>query len=267
MKALNYPSYQRIKTLTKYYILTSMHNKSRLFIIILWPIIDLFIWGFTTLYLIRPESQSSFFLSLTLGSFILWNLTIKAQQEISCQLMEDVFSQNFNNLLITPLKKGEILISLIISSIVKLFLVFSFLLFFASLFYSFNILKFSFWLLPFFANLLIFGWSLGIVASGFILRFGLKMDFITWTLAFMIQPFSCVFYSRSILPYSFKIVSWLLPTSYIFEGMRKIILEQNLSLFHLYLSFSLNILYLICACLFFVFMFNWAKKSGNLAKI
>lgn len=259
-------SLRRIKILTKYYLLTSFHDKSRLFLIMAWPIIDLFIWGFTVTYLVQSQKPHSLYFSLILGTFIFWNLTIKAQQEISCQFMGDIFSRNLNNLLITPLKKGEFLASLIISSLFKLFLVISSLFIFAFIFYSFNLFQFNLWVFVFFSNLLIFGWSLGIIATAFILRFGYRMDFITWTLAFIIQPISCVFYPRSVLPSLFRLFSWLSPISYTFEGIREMILKEDLTSSNFYLSIFLNILYFVLSYLFFILMLKWAKRKGSLIR-
>ncbi len=135
MNSLN-SSLSRIKTLTRYYTLITFYDKSRFFLIVIWPIIDLLVWGFTTKFLIQSETNPSSFLSLILSTFIFWSLTIKAQQEISCQFMSDIFSRNLTNLLITPLKTIEILIALIASSIVKLVIVIGVLGFFAIILYS-----------------------------------------------------------------------------------------------------------------------------------
>ena len=266
MNSLN-SSLSRIKTLTRYYTLITFYDKSRFFLIVIWPIIDLLVWGFTTKFLIQSETNPSSFLSLILSTFIFWSLTIKAQQEISCQFMSDIFSRNLTNLLITPLKTIEILIALIASSIVKLVIVIGVLGFFAIILYSLNIFQFNFNILLIFINLLIFGWSLGIIATAFVVRFNYRVSFITWTLALLIQPISCVFYPRSILPSFLKLLSWFSPASYLFESMREIILKKQISSFNFYISTFLNIFYLIFSLFFFNIMLKWAKKKGSLSKM
>lgn len=261
-------SLNRIKQLSWYYTKISFNDKSRLFLIIVWPIIDLLIWGFTTIYLTKTSQQSNSFIIMIVGTFILWNITIKAQQEISGQFMQDVFSKNFNNLLVTPLRESEIIISLILSSFVKIALVFLSLYIFALIFFSvkFADIKFLIIILSL-INLFVFGWSLGIIATAFIVRFGHRANFLTWSLAFLAQPFSCVFYPRIILPKLLYLISLLSPISYIFEILRNIFFNETSGLpivQSLIIASILNFIFILISYIFFKKMLFVAKMKCKL---
>lgn len=260
-------SVRRIKTLTLYYLWATKGNIARFLLMIIWPVFDLIIWGFTILYIQKNQTLFPNLLTLFLGAVILWSLLWRSQQEVSQQFMQDVFSRNFNNILITPVRLWEVLFALFLSSLVKLFLILSALYFTAYFFFSLIPFKINLWLFLLAGNLIIFGWVLGIIAISFVLRFGYRFDFLTWAFAFFLWPLSCVFYSRDSLPPFLKSLSFLIPPSYIFEGMREILLKENLWLPNLYSAIILNIIYILSTSCFFLFMLKWAKRSGNLAKI
>lgn len=257
----------RIKTLTLYYLWTTRGNITKFLLMIIWPVFDLIIWGFTSLYIQKNQLVTPNLLILFLGAVICWSLLWRAQQEISQQFMQDVFSQNFNNILITPTKLWEMLLALILSSLVKLFLILSSLYVAGYFLFSLNLLKINLLLFPLFANLIIFGWVLGIISIAIVLRFGYRFEFLTWAFAFFIWPLSCVFYSRSSLPPLLRLLSYFVPPSYIFEAMRQVILNGGVYLTNLYLAIFLNAVCILFTSFFFLFMLKWAKRSGNLAKI
>ena len=66
--------------------------------------------------------------------------------------------------------------------------------------YGYNFFLIGLALVPFVANLIVLGWSIGIVTTAIILRFGQKAEVMAWGLAFLFQPFSAVFYPVSVFP-------------------------------------------------------------------
>jgi len=261
----NFVSRKRIKALVYYHLITTFSNKSILIPFLLWPIIDLFILGFMAIYFSQLGNNATL-ITFILCALIFWNLTMKAQQELSAQFMKDITSRNLTNFLVCPIKKSELIISLIISNILKLILTFSVIFLAAYIFYALNIFQFNYWIILFVVNLLIFGWSLGIIAISFVLRFGYKVDFVIWTLAFLIQPISCVYYPRSILPKILFVTSLLNPISYTFEGIREFILNNKMPYDNLLISTILGIVFFSLSYIFFLIMFKLSKKSGSLTK-
>src|SRR3990170_3764424 len=67
----------------------------------------------------------------------------------------------------------------------------------------------------------LFGWTIGIFATAFILRFGPAVEILVWSSPALIMPFAAVFYPVEALPGAFRPISYLIPISYVFEGMRR----------------------------------------------
>ena len=83
----------------------------------------------------------------------------------------------------------------------------------------------------------------------------------------MIQPFSAVFYPVSALPSAIQFISYLLPSTYVFEGMRSVIATGVLPInYVIYAAFS-NIIVLVLVLALFYVTFGWVKKKGLLLKL
>ena len=81
--------------LLKYYYIT-INRVDRLFDIIYWPILDLFIWGFTALFIQKLSDVNV--MSMLLGAVILWVFVWRASQDIAVFVLEDFWSRNLYHL-------------------------------------------------------------------------------------------------------------------------------------------------------------------------
>ena len=104
------------------------------------------------------------------------------------------------NLFASPLTPAEFLASTIAMSIFKVSCVSLVMGICAWLFYGYNVLVMGFWLLPFVLNLVITGWIIGVLTTSLIMRFGQEAEILAWSLVFLFQPISCVFYPLEVLP-------------------------------------------------------------------
>ena len=77
----------------------------------------------------------------------------------------------------------------------------------------------------FFANLVIMSWSLGLVSTGVVLRWGLGAESFAWLIVFVFLPLCCVYYPVATLPAWLQPVALALPPTYVFEGLRAIVLD------------------------------------------
>jgi ABC-2 type transport system permease protein len=137
----------------------------------------------------------------------------------------------------------------------------------AFLFYHFNIFTFGIYLIPFLASLLLFGWTLGIFTTGIILRFGSSAQVLAFGFILLIQPFSAVFYPVSILPGALQYLAYLLPSTYVFEGMRAAVSTGTVPWNLLLISLGINVLYMILVSWYFARMFARVKRRGLLHKL
>lgn len=231
-----------------------------------WPSFDLFIWGFVTVYLRDAESTSNVFISFFLGAIVLWMFVYRAQQEMGFVFLKEVWDRNLLNIFTTPLKISEFVIGSLVLGITKLAISAIWMSILAIILFEFNIFSLGFWLIPFVLNLLVLGWTAGFIINGLIVQYGFRVQSFAWTLILIIQPFSAVFYPVSVLPQWMQTVAKLIPVSYVFEGMRQILLDGFLNTSSLIVATGLNMFYLALACLFFAESFKRAKRSGMIVK-
>jgi len=232
-----------------------------------WPFLDLLVWGFISLYLVRYRENLPNFVAFLLGALILWDILFRSQQGISVSFLEDVWARNFLNIFASPLKPAEYIVSLMLVSSVKILIAGGVMSLLAWLLYSFNIFVLGISLLPFILSLVILGWAIGIVTTSLILRFGQQAEVLAWGLALLFQPVSAVFYPVSVLPSSLQAVARYIPASHVFEGMRAVITTGGFPTHELVWSLGLDTAYIGIAFVLFFFVMRAVKTRGLLAKI
>jgi ABC-2 type transport system permease protein len=229
-----------------------------------WPLIDLFVWGFITIYL---ERHLNTYVTAFLGALILWDILFRSQQGVSVTFLEEVWSRNLLNLFVAPLRPIEFLIA---SMLMGLFMVTAATLasaLLAWLFYAFNLLVLGLALLPFILNLLAMGWAVGVVTTAIVLRFGQKAEVLAWGLMFLFQPVSAVFYPVAVLPAWLQPVAMGVPATHVFEGMRQVLAQGAFPWPSLLWATGLNSLYLLAAFAFFYWIFGQVRELGLLLKV
>lgn len=244
------------------YLYLFRHSLDRLSDTFYWPAMDLLVWGFTSIYLQKQSQNVPGLIVAILTGLIFWLVVWRSQYEITVNLLEEMWSRNLVNLFTSPLKVSEWIVAVLILGILKMILSFLFASGLALILYKANIFNFGFLLLPFFLSLLLTGWFAGFFVAGLIIRFGTRIQTLAWSGVVLLSPFSAIYYPVNILPTWAQKVAQIIPTSYIFEGMREVLFTSNLSGEKLVISFILNIFYLILAILFFNFMFEKSKRLG-----
>lgn len=260
-------SLRRINALLFRYLYLYPRSLPRLLDLFFWPVLNLLLWGFMSLYLEKFNLQSVNILSVLLGAVIFWSLLSRSQEAVTVAFLEDVWEKNLLNVFVTPLKINEFLSATVLLGVVRIVLQGIILGIIALVLYHFNIFQFGLYTLPFVFSLLIFGWIIGLFILGIILRFGTSAQVLAFGLIFLIQPFSAVFYPVSALPAAIQWVTYLFPSTYVFEGMRNVISSGAVSMTALAWSFGLNLVYLVLALAFFYGMFRIVKRKGLLLKL
>ncbi|MBU6389983.1 ABC transporter permease [Patescibacteria group bacterium] len=259
--------FQRINALLIRHLYLMKRSFPRIMDIFFWPVMELLLWGFLSVYIQKLKIANLNIVTVLLGAIILWSLLQSAQQSISVAFLEEVWEKNLLNIFVTPLRIIEFLFSTLFLGIIKIVLVSAVLGILAALFYAFNIFQFGFSLIPFIIVLLIFGWAIGLFTMAVILRFGTSAQVLAFGFIFLIQPFSAVFYPVSALPAGVRHVSYLLPSTYVFEGMRAVMAGGLFPYHELVLASAVAGVYLVLVLFFFYKMFGWVKQRGLLMKL
>lgn len=259
--------FHRIWALFMRHLYLYKRSLPRLMEIFYWPFLDLLLWGFISLYLVRFREGMPNFVAFLLGALILWDILFRSQQGISVSFLEDVWARNLLNLFASPLKPMEYISALVLVSFFKITIAGAVLSLLAWLLYSFNIFVIGISLIPFILSLVVLGLAIGIFTTSLILRFGQQAEVLAWGIALIFQPVSAVFYPVSVLPPFLQAVARYVPASYIFEGMRAVVTTGKFPLTELLWSFGLDAVYLLAALLIFCRVLRVVRKLGLLARV
>jgi ABC-2 type transport system permease protein len=134
----------------------------------------------------------------------------------------------------------------------------------AILFFGFNLWSLGLALAAFFANLLLTSWSVGIFVSGLLLRNGLGAESLAWTFMFLLLPLACVYYPASVLPGWLQYVAWSLPPTYVFEGMRALLIDQVFRADLMVQALAFNVILFAAASFAFMKLLESARVHGSL---
>lgn len=251
------------------YLYLHQRNLARSMEIVFWPVMELLVWGFVSLYIQNvAESPVSRLFVFLINAMIFWDVLFRSQQGVSLSFMEEIWSQNIVNLLVSPLRLWEWIAASFIYSFFKIAVIVGVLSVIAYALYHFNLIEvLGFYLIPFVFNLLIFGWSLGIFTSGLILRWGYAVEALCWGIPFLIQPLSAIYYPISVLPALLQWAARLLPSTHVFEGMRAVIREGWAPRHYFLTALALNIVYMFGAAVFFSWMYRKARDAGRLGRL
>jgi len=163
---------RRVHALVLRYVLLVGRDPSRVVDLVVWPFIDITVWGFLTMYVNQTGSTLPNAMAIFLGGAILWNVFLRASQDASVSFLDDVWARSVVTLFASPLRLVEYGASLMAVGVIKVILGLSAMGVAAWGLYAFDLLSFGPWLLPFAANLVLFGYTLGLVALAMIVRFG-----------------------------------------------------------------------------------------------
>jgi len=239
----------------------------RLVELMFWPLVDLIIWGNVTVFIQRNSSADfGAYVLFLIGAMILWDVLFRAQQGVSISFLEDVWTRNLLNIFVAPVRTIEYLAATYAIGglrIIATFLVMSVV---SHIGYGFNVLALDWWLVPFFLNLMLFGWALGMVSTALFLRWGQAVESLAWAVPFFIQPFAAVFYRVEDMPSWMQPLAWCIPATPVFEGMRQVLQTGQASASLLALAFALNALYLLMAGLLFARVLHVVRTRGLLTK-
>jgi len=259
-------SWRRVLAINVRYLYLLKRNPARLFDIFFWPVMDLTVWGFVSLYLVQTSGDLPGIVAQFLGALILWDILLRSNFGVSVSYLEDVWTRNVLNLFVSPLTKGEYVLSLVLTSVVRVLMSATVLTIGALVLFHFNIFTLGLALVPLFINVIIFGNIVGIIAMSLVIRFGQSMEIFAWALAFFVVPFAAVYYPVSVLPSAVEAVARALPPAHIFEAMRTVLHTGQMPWGEFLIALGLNAVYFAAAISFFAFVFRNALKHGRLVK-
>lgn len=250
--------------LVRHYFLT-IHQMERYFEIVLFPTMALLLMGFLGRY-VSSVSRNQF-AAFLVGGIILWVIFEKVNTDIGVSFMFEIWERNIVNMLASPLTFLEFLTGVVVLGLFKILFTVILIGVMASFLYDFHITSLGFGLALFFINLIIFAWSFGFLNVAVVLRFGHTVGPLTWSIPWLLQPVSAVFYPVSSLPLWAQKIAFILPTSHVFEGMRGVLAKGQFDWREFFTAIILNLVYLFLSVIFLIWILGSVKRSGHLTKL
>ena len=251
--------------LRHFYLIT--RSLPRILDLIYWPSIQITLWGFISNFFANHSTYYNGVVGVILTCAILYDFLFRTSIGFNMLFLEEIWSRNFTNLFIAPMKMSEIITSLIATALIRALIGLVPAILLTSPLFGISILDLGLPLFLLFLSLYIFGVTLGLFVSAGLLRFGPSFENIAWSTMFLLAPFGCIYYPIEILPDFFKTVAYMLPLVYIFEEARNILINNSVNFENILNAFYLNGVYLIIAISLFYYSFSKARKKGTLINI
>ena len=239
----------------------------RILDLIYWPTIQIFLWGFISKFFTLTSSYYENTVGIILSAAILYDFLFRSSISYNMMFLEEIWSRNFTNLFIAPIKISEIITALTITAIFRTLIGLLPAALIAIPLFGVSIFKLGIPLIFLMISLYIFGVTLGLLVTAGLLRYGPSFENIAWASLFFLAPLGCIYYPIEILPDFLQGLAKLLPLVHIFEELRNILINNNLNFNTIVISITISIIYFIFGVVVFYLAYFGAKKRGTLINI
>tara|TARA_B100002052_G_C15761635_1_gene542624 strand:- start:169 stop:960 length:792 start_codon:yes stop_codon:yes gene_type:complete len=236
----------------------------RIIDLIYWPSVQIFLWGFISKFFTLNSEYYSNTVGIILTAAILYDFLFRASISYNMMFLEEIWSRNFTNLFIAPIKISEIIASLTITAILRTLIGLVPAVIIAVPLFGVSILKLGLPLIYLLLSLYLFGISLGLLVTAGLLRYGPSFENIAWASLFFLAPLGCIYYPIEILPEVLQLIAKGLPLVHIFEEMRNILINNVVSYSNIFKSTLISIIYFSFGVIVFYLSYFGAKKRGTL---
>ncbi len=239
----------------------------RIIDLVYWPSIQIILWGFISKFFTLNSDYYSNTVGVILTAAILYDFLFRSSISYNIMFLEEIWSRNFTNLFITPIKKSEIIASLTLTAIIRTLIGLVPVSIFAIPLFGVSIYDLGLVLLVLLINLHIFGITLGVLVSSGLIRFGPAFENIAWATLFLLAPLGCIYYPIDILPNWLQLIAKSLPLVYIFEEVRNILINQTFIIINIFKASLITLLYFATSIVIFYIAFEQSRKKGSLMNI
>ncbi len=257
-------SFSRVGAMVRRYWYLLRSSWPRILDLIYWPTVQMLMWGFLQLYVSQNGGPFAQATGVFIGAVLLWDILFRGQLGFSISFLEEMYARNLGNIMMSPLRPVEFISALMIMSLVRLSIGMIPVSFLAIAFFGFNLWSLGLALAAFFLNLILTSWSIGIFVAGLLLRNGMGAESLAWTIMFLFLPLTCVYYPVSVLPVWLQWVAWSLPPTYVFEGMRSLLIDHVFRADLMVEALAFNVVLFTAASVAFLRLLESARVQGSL---
>ena len=236
----------------------------RILDLIYWPTIQIFLWGFISKFFTLSSTYYENTVGVILSAAILYDFLFRSSISYNMMFLEEIWSRNFTNLFIAPIKISEIIAALTFTAIFRTLIGLIPAALLAIPFFGVSILKIGTPLIFLLITLYIFGVTLGLLVTSGLIRFGPSFENIAWASLFFLAPLGCIYYPIEILPSWLQFIAKLLPLVHIFEEMRNILIHDIVNYYQILKAILISFVYFVLGIVIFYLSYNGAKNRGTL---
>ena len=257
----------RVGAMVLRYVYVLRRSWPRVLELAYWPTVQMILWGFISQFYATNSSWVAQASGVLIAAVLLWDVLFRGQLGVSLPFFEEMYARNLGHLFATPLRPYELVCALLVISLIRTLIGVGTAAALAIPFYHYSVFAMGLPLLAFFTNLLIMGWSIGLLVSALVMRYGLGAESLAWVAIFAVAPVSGIYYPVTALPPWLQDIAFFLPSSHVFQGMRSELFHHTFRVDLLVNSVLLNIVYLAVGAGVFLGCFHVARKRGLLLQV
>ena len=260
-------NFNKIYALGLRHLYLIMNSFPRVLDLIYWPTVQIFLWGFISKFFTLNSDYYSDTVGIILTAAILYDFLFRASISFNMMFLEEIWSRNFTNLFISPIKISEIITALTLTAIIRTLIGLIPAVLISIPLFGVSVFKLGLPLLFLLIALYLFGITLGLLVTSGLLRFGPSFENIAWASLFFLAPLGCIYYPLEILPNWLQIIAKVLPLVHIFEEMRNILINQTVDTVQIIISLVISCFYFILGVITFYISYYGARQKGTLINI
>src|SRR4030095_13499633 len=150
----------RMRAIARRHAYVMVRSPHRLFDVTLWPLVDVLLFGALAQFVGDGDpSGASQAAGYLLAGIVRWHVIYQSQIALSTGFLEETWTRNLLNMMITPVREVEYVAGVALFGLVKLALGVGVIVLGALAFFSFRTWSLGFGLIPIAAVLLVVGWA------------------------------------------------------------------------------------------------------------
>jgi len=238
----------------------------RWFDVIVWPVVDAILFGAIGVYFGAQQGTEAASVSFLLAGIILFHVVFQAEVSVATGFLEETWSRNLLNLMVTPLTELEYGAGVALFGLAKLALGVAVVSLVALALFAFEITSLGLAFIPMAAILLFVGWAVALVVIGLILRVGQGAEIMTWGFIALLLPMSGIFYPVKALPGALQPIAEALPTTHVFAAAHEVVKGRPLPWDELGIAFLGALVVAVLAVWFLLRMLSVFRSRGYISR-
>ena len=236
----------------------------RLVEVLYWPIINISLYGFISLYVVRTYGHATVMGDVLVAGVLLTEVFIRVCITFLMLFLEEIWSRNLGHLFASPLRLREYVAGLAACCSLRVVIALTPATLVAYWFFGFAPMQMGWPLLAYVILLVVNGFWYGLLIVAFLFRYGLAAEWLSWMATWLLVPLMASYYPVSVLPWWLQVISNLIPATHVFESMKSLLATGDAQTAELWKALALNAAYLPLAALVLKRAYDSARARGGL---